>query len=93
MVLGSYCKFGAMKEKPIKHSGFATTAYQSICRSSRAHVRQNKRLISQHEAVKEQQMLKRPVKEDTSLSTVAKMVPRRKLPVITSAMKKKLLVN
>ena len=42
-----------------------------------------KQLICQREAVKEQkEALKQPVKEDASLDTVAKTLPRRKLPAI-----------
>ena len=39
-------------------------------------------LIRQREVVKEQEVLKQPVKEDTSLEAVSTTLPRRKLPTI-----------
>ena len=85
--LGDNYEFGEMKEELIWDRlvvGIRDHALsEHLQMEAELTLDKAKRLIRQHEAVKEQQeVLKKPVKEETSLDAVAKTVPRRKLPVI-----------
>ena len=85
--LGDNCEFGEMKEELIRDRlvvGIRDHALsERLQMEAELTLDKAKQLIRQREAVKEQQeVLKKPVKEETSLDAVAKTVPRRKLPVI-----------
>ena len=81
------CEYGVMKEELVRDRlvvGIRDHALsERLQMEAELTLDKAKRLIRQHEAVKEQQEeLKQPSKGDTSLDAVAKMGPRRKLPAI-----------
>ena len=88
--LGDSCEFGLMKEELIRDRlvvGIRDHALsERLQMEAELTLDKAKRLIRQREAVKEQQeLLKQPTGDDTSLGAVAKTVPRRKLPAIPSS--------
>ena len=85
--LGDNCEFGEMKEEFIRDRlvvGIRDhTLSELLQMEAELTLDKAKRVSCQREAVKEQpEVLKKPVKEETSLDAVAKTGPRRKLPVI-----------
>ena len=83
--LAEHCKFGNMRDELIRDRlvvGIRDNLLsERLQMESKLTLDKAKRLIRQREAVKEQQeVLREPTKEDSSLNAIRKPPPRRKLP-------------